>query len=132
MISWWAGSTGPDVGAEVDGSVAVVELGELVDVDFRLVVVVERSVVVVPPMVWSSLPHEEPRQSKMAIAMAAATSGYRSRAAGWGSLVERTGGILGWEVPCPTTAEHPAGSLLIAEAVVGNRSAYSRNGRPAS
>jgi hypothetical protein len=133
MISWWAGSAaGPDGGVEVDASVVVgAEVGALVEVDvpfLDVAEVVDRSVVVVPPMLWSSLPHDEPRESTRAAAMAAATSRGRGRGAGCGCPVEDTGALLSREDPCPTTAEHPARRLVIAAAEEGNRSAFSRDG----
>lgn len=116
--------------------VVVVVETPAVDVDvprIDVVDVVERSVVVAPLMAWSSLPHEEPRQSTRAAARAAATSEGRARGAGCcGSPVEDTGGLLEREDPCPTTAEHPAMSLAIAAAVEGNRGAFSRDGWSAS
>ena len=133
MISWCAGSAaGSVVGAEVDESVLVV--GEVVTPELEVprTDVVGRSVVVVPPMVSSSLPHDDPRQRTRAAAIAAATSGDLARGVGCGSPVQDTGGLLGREDPCPTTAEHPAMSLVIAAAVEGNRGAFSRDGWSAS
>jgi hypothetical protein len=133
MIACFAGSAvGAEVGADVDESVLVV--GELVapELDELGAEVVGRRVVVVPSTTSSSPPHDDPRQSSSAAAIAAATSGDLARGVGCGSPVEDTAGLLKREDPCPTTAEHPAMSLVIAAAAERNRGAFSRDGWSAS